>query len=307
MARIYPSVTPLRELRHALSDMRLNDLAVGRDGFNRCLLSPFRSRASRNQPSNTKYIFGPSVWLRGLIQPRPGWGIAYVDWVQQEFGVAAALSGDQAMLAAYASGDSYLAFAKQAGAVPVDATKESHGSQRELFKQCVLGVQYGMEEDTLAHRIGQHTLIARHLLQLHHENYRQFWKWSDNTVDFAMLNNSQATVFGWTNHVPQKPNPRALRNFHMQANGAEMLRLACCLATENGIRICAPIHDAFLIMAPIDELEADIAAMRHYMEEASSVVLAGFRLRTDVKTVVYPNRYSDKRGEEMWNTVMGLL
>ena len=135
--------------------MRLNDLAVGSDGRNRTILSAFRSRTGRNQPSNTKYIFGPSVWLRGLIKPPPGHGIAYVDWSQQEFGIAAALSGDTAMQAAYRSGDPYLAFAKQAGAVPSDATKASHKETRELFKQCVLGVQYGMEAEALAARIGQ--------------------------------------------------------------------------------------------------------------------------------------------------------
>jgi DNA polymerase-1 len=230
-----------------------------------------------------------------------------VDWVQQEFGIAAALSNDQAMLAAYESGDSYLAFAKQAGAVPQDATKETHESQRELFKQCVLGTQYGIEEESLAFRIGQHTLIARHLLRRHHEVYPQFWKWSDNTVDHAMVHNSQATVFGWTNHVSQNPNPRSIRNFHMQANGAEMLRLACCLGTENGILICAPVHDAVLIMAPIDQLDADITSMRQYMEQASSIVLAGFKLRTDVKTVIYPAHYPPGRGQEMWDTVMELL
>ena len=80
--------------------------------------SAFRSRTGRNQPSNSKFIFGPSVWLRGLIKPPPGHGVAYVDWRQQEFGIAAALSGDAAMQAAYLSGDPYLAFAKQAGAVP---------------------------------------------------------------------------------------------------------------------------------------------------------------------------------------------
>jgi DNA polymerase-1 len=36
----------------------------------------------------------------------------------------------------------------------------------------------------------------------------------------------------------------------MQANGAEMLRMACCLGTEQGIEICAPVHDAVLICAP---------------------------------------------------------
>jgi hypothetical protein len=60
-ARAHPLVAPLRELRSALSEMRLSDLAMGRDGRNRTLLSPFRARTSRNQPSNTKFIFGPSV------------------------------------------------------------------------------------------------------------------------------------------------------------------------------------------------------------------------------------------------------
>jgi DNA polymerase I-like protein with 3'-5' exonuclease and polymerase domains len=307
MTRIHPTLTPLRELRYALSKMRLNDLAVGRDGFNRCLLSPFQSITSRNQPSNTKFIFGPGKWLRGLIEPKPGWGLAYIDWVQQEFGIAAALSGDQAMRAAYETGDSYLAFAKQAGGVPADATKETHEEQREQFKQCVLGTQYRIEEESLAHRIDQHTLIARQLLQLHHEVYHQFWKRSDNAVNYAMVHNLQSTVFGWTNHVTRDPNPRSLRNFYMQANGAEMLRLACCLGTENAIQVCAPIHDAVLIMAPIVRLEADITSMRAYMEQASSVVLVGFKLRTDVKTVLYPGHYSPGRGQKMWDTVMGLL
>jgi DNA polymerase-1 len=118
MARAYPAVAPMHELRHALSEMRLNDLAVGHDGRNRTILSAFRSRTGRNQPSNTRYIFGPSVWLRSLIKPPPGHGVAYIDWSQQEIGIAAALSGDAALRSAYLTGDCYLAFAKRAGAVP---------------------------------------------------------------------------------------------------------------------------------------------------------------------------------------------
>ncbi|MCA9213791.1 MAG: hypothetical protein KDB27_12040, partial [Planctomycetales bacterium] len=95
-SRLYPQIAPLRELRHALSEMKLEKLAIGSDGQNRCLLSPFQSRTGRNQPSNTKFVFGPSVWLRGLIKPREGFSIAYVDWSQQELGIAAALSGDPA-------------------------------------------------------------------------------------------------------------------------------------------------------------------------------------------------------------------
>jgi hypothetical protein len=306
-ARAYPAISPLRELRSSLSDLRLNDLAVGSDGRNRTVLWAFSSKTGRNQPSNSKYIFGPSVWLRGLIKPPPGHGIAYVDWSQQEFGIAAALSGDAAMQAAYQSGDPYLAFAKQAGLVPQDATKATHGPARELCKQCVLAVQYGMEAPSLALRIAQPQIVARDLLRAHHETYRQFWAWSDAAVDQAMLLGVINTVFGWPVRVGERSNPRSLRNFPMQANGAEMLRIACCLATERGIEICAPVHDAVLICAPLDRLDADIAAMRAAMAEASRFVLAGFELGTDVKIVRWPDRYVDPRGVEMWDRVCKLV
>jgi len=152
-ARAYPIIAPLRELRHALSSMRLTDLAIGKDGRNRTMLSAFRARSGRNQPSNTKFIFGPSVWLRGLVKPPPGYGVAYIDWSQQEFGIAAVLSGDTAMQEAYLSGDRYLKFGQQAGAIPPKGTKETHKALRDLYKTCVLGVQYGMGRDTLAWRI----------------------------------------------------------------------------------------------------------------------------------------------------------
>jgi len=307
MARVHPAIAPLRELRVALSEMRLNDLAVGLDGRNRTLLSAFRARTGRNQPSNSKFIFGPSVWLRGLIKPSPGYGLAYIDWSQQEFGIAAALSGDPRMMDAYRSGAPYLAFAKQAGVAPPDATKASHKAVRDQFKACVLAVQYGMGSDALAVRIGQPPIRARELLQLHHETYRVFWKWSDQMLDYAMLTGSLHTVFGWSVHVPADANPRALRNFPMQANGAEMLRLACCIGTEQGIEVSAPVHDAVLIGAPLHRLAGDIARMEDAMKEASRVVLGGFELGTDVQIVRYPDRFMDERGKLMWDRVTALL
>jgi hypothetical protein len=306
-ARAYPAVSPLRELRAALSDLRLNALAVGEDGRNRTILSAFQSRTGRNQPSNSKFIFGPSVWLRGLIKPPVGHAVAYIDWSQQEIGIAAALSNDPALQAAYLTGDCYMAFAKQAGGVPRDATKATHGAQRELFKQCMLAVQYGMEWQSLALRIAQPGIVARELLRAHRETYRKFWEWSNAAVDQAMLLGVISTVFGWPVHVGEQVNPRSLRSFPMQANGAEMLRISCCLATERGIGIGAPVHDAVMICAPLDRLEADIAAMRAAMAEASRIVLAGFELATDVKIVRWPERYMDPRGTEMWNRVCGLV
>lgn len=306
LAKAHPELLPLRELRVTLAQMRLSELAVGSDGRNRCLLSPFRARTGRNQPSNTRFIFGPAVWLRSLIRPAAGYGIAYVDWSQQEFGIAAALSRDPMMQEAYTSGDPYLAFAKQAGAVPQDATKQTHGTVREQFKACVLAVQYGMGAESLAARIGQPACRARELLELHHNTYRTFWKWSDACLDYANLNGALPTVFGWWIRAGSDTNPRSLRNFPMQANGAEMLRLACCLLTERGIRVCAPVHDALLVEARLETLDETIAMTQELMAQASAAVLGGFRLRSDAKVVRYPDRYVDERGEKMWAKVMEL-
>jgi hypothetical protein len=303
MAVSYPALKPLHELRVSLAQLKEWKLAVGSDGRNRVLLSPFASKTGRNQPSTSKYIFGPAVWLRSLIKPGPGMALAYVDWEQQEFGIGAALAGDLAMQAAYRSGDPYLTFARQAGAVPPDGTKATHKAERELFKLCALGVQYGMGAESLARRIGKPLAAGRELLELHKRTYPAYWRWSDAVETHAMLAGYLETVFGWRVHVGTDANPRSLRNFPLQGNGAEMLRLACCLATERGIKVCAPVHDALLVEGPADEIESVVMATQEAMREASELVLPGFPLRTEAKVTRWPDRYRDDRGERMWRLI----
>ncbi len=305
--KTFPDLRPLKDLRNALGQLRLNALAVGSDGRNRAMLSMFRSKTGRNQPSNSRFVFGLSAWLRGLVRPRPGFALAYIDWSQQEFGIAAALSGDQAMMVAYSSGDPYLTFAKQAGAAPESATKESHADVREQFKAATLAVQYGMGEESLARRIKQPTPYARQLLDLHRRTYRRFWAWSDGVLDYALAARKLWTVFGWELHVAGAINERSLRNWPMQSNGSEMLRLACVIATEREIGVIAPVHDAILIEAPIEQLDADIARMQDAMREASAAVLDGFELRSDVKRICAPDRFEEPRGAAMWAAVNAVL
>ena len=308
MSRRYPThIGPIRELRVTLGQMRLEDLAVGSDGRNRCMLSAFQSKTGRNQPSNSASIFGPSCWLRSLIRPGEGRAIAYVDWSQQEFGIAAALSGDRNMMAAYQSSDPYLAFANQAGAVPQDATKDSHPKERAQFKTCVLGVQYGMGERSLSESLGEPEIVGRELLRLHRETFPSYWQWSQAAVDHAMLFGFIQTVFGWRVHVGAEVNARSLANYPCQANGAEMLRLACCLMTERGIQVCATIHDAVLVEGPSDDIYHIVAEAQRAMREASEIVLNGFSLQSEAEIVRWPNRYSDERGKLMWDRVTGIV
>jgi hypothetical protein len=307
MARADADVALMHELRVSLSQLRLRDLAVGSDDRNRVILSAFGASSGRNTPSNSRFIFGPASWLRGLIKPEREWALAYVDWSQQEFGIAAALSGDTTMQEAYLTGDPYLAFAKQSGRVPPDGTKRSHAAERELFKACVLGVQYGMGPDALARRIGRPPVYGRELLRLHRETYPRFWSWSDGAEHHAMLLGRLHTVFGWTVRIGVEANPRSLRNFPCQANGAECLRLASCLASEDGVSIVAPVHDALMVEGASWEIDAVVAQTQAAMARASEAVLGGFRLRSEAKVVRWPDRYMDERGRGFWDRVMGAL
>jgi DNA polymerase I len=307
MAARCPVVEPLRQVRQMLGQLRKPDLAVGADGRNRVLLSPFGTITGRNTPSNSRFIFGLPSWMRGLIRPEPGRALAYIDWSQQEFGIAAALSGDVAMQRAYESGDPYLEFARLAGAVRAGATKESNPVERRLFKTTVLGVQYQLGPTGLAYRLGIGLPEAETLLEHHRRVFSMFWRWSDAACDFAQLHGELQAVFGWTLRIGPGVKLRTMRNFPMQANGSEMLRLACCFATEADIQLAAPVHDALLIEAAVADIEHAAAQTQQVMRLASERVLAGFALRTDVQIIRHPNRFIDERGETMWRWLLESL
>jgi hypothetical protein len=159
----------------------------------------------------------------------------------------------------------------------------------------------------LARRLNVSPAAARELLDLHRRAYPRFWRWSQAAVDTAMLRGELSTVFGWTVRPGAEANPRSLQNFPMQANGAEMMRLAACLATERGLQICAPIHDAFLLEAPADELDEHVEALSACMAEASRVVLDGFELGVGADRVYYPGRYLDRKWAPMFERVVRAL
>ncbi|MDA9099980.1 DNA polymerase [Planktomarina sp.] len=309
MSKRYPTVQPLHELRKTLGEFKLNNLAVGRDGRNRTLLSPLAAKTGRNQPSTTKFIFGPAKWIRGLIKPTEGSALAYCDWSSQEIAIAAALSDDDLLWAAYESGDPYIAFAIQAGLVPLGATKDTHKGIRNRCKSVVLGTNYGMSAYGVAQAARIHELEAKALLQKHRETYRKFWAWAENNKDRGLLGLKLETCFGWPIQViAGDVKANTFLNWPMQAHGAEMMRVASILATERSIKLCAPIHDALLIEAHVDQIDSEVVRLKECMSEASEAVLGeGKVCRVDADIVRHPDRYMDEHGQQMWDQIMGLM
>ena len=318
MSKAWPQLEELRQLRYTRDKMRTVKLAVGADGRNRTVLWPFKAKTSRTQPKASQWIFSPAVWLRSLIKPEPGMAVAYIDYASMEFMIAAVLSDKHCgpvnnMLEMYLSGDPYTEFARRVGAVPNWATKTSHAAVREKYKVMLLATQYGMAAGTLAGRLGVSTFEAHEMLNQHRELFAQYWAWSDDWVQHALQTGSMRTAFGWTCHTGiLELNERSVRNWPVRATGADILRIACILAARHGIKILAPVHDAVLIEAPLERIEADVMRMREIMRRASRIVFNATadglqELRTDATIIRYPEHYSDKRGAAMWDRVLELL
>jgi DNA polymerase I len=326
MSKGWPQLEGLRQLRYARDKMRKVKLAVGADSRNRTVLWPFKSKTSRTQPKAAQWIFSPAVWLRSLIKPGPGMAVAYIDYSSMEFLIAASLSDGQCgatnnMLDMYRSGDPYMAFAKRVGAIPEHVTKGMFEQPqyarfaivRERYKNMLLAVQYGMMVDTLAARLGISTFEAHEMLAQHHQLFAQYWQWSDDWLQQSLQTGVMRTAMGWTCRTGiTEFNERSIRNWPIQATGADILRIACILATRHSIKLLAPVHDAVLIEAPIDRIEAHVALMQEIMRRASRIVLnadanGSHELRTDYTIIRYPDRYSDKRGVAIWDEVLHLL
>jgi hypothetical protein len=283
-AELYPeTIGPIRELRKTLSKLHGSRLAIGPNGRNRHEMWPFSSSTARNQPKASDDLFLQAKWMRGLIRPGPGRAVIYGDWEGQEYGAAAKLSNDPVMIEDYLSGDPHLAFAKRMRAVPANATKETHPKERDIYKVCgSLGAMYGAGEKTIAQRLGISVQSAKELLQAHRHIYRQFWR-SDAVETQARFRGGLQTVFGWRRRLARKDNLRSVRNFAVQANAAEMLRIAVCLMVERGLQVCTTVHDAVVVEGPADGIELVAEQVESIMREASRIIPPGRGVRVNLR------------------------
>jgi hypothetical protein len=308
MAQRYPYLEPLRQTRKFLTTLRHFNLPIGSDGRCRVHPWPWWTATGRSQPKGGGFIFSLPAWTRFLIKPGPGQAIAYVDLVSAEFGIAGALSGDRAMLEAYRSGeDVYMRLAKMAGAVPPDATKKSHPEQRKLYKVGMLGAQYGQTPFGLSRNAGIPLWLAESVHRDLRKVYRQYWRWIENEVLHAEITGGMSTPLGWRMPVDRETSSTALSNFPMQAACAEIMRLATTFMLDEGLALCATVHDAVLIESQIDRINNAVEVAKSCWKRASEIVLDGFGLDADSKIVCYPDVYHDEDGSEMWNRLQTIL
>jgi DNA polymerase-1 len=300
-----PGVEELHALRDSLGVIVKAKLPIGRDGRNRPSLFPFCTATGRN--AHARSLYNAHAGMRSFMRFDDDVIGVYLDWRTQEVGIAAALSGDQALMSAYSDGDVYYALAKICGLTngyDRHHWKNNDPTTRQRMKSLQLAINYGMGVPSLARGLDRHPLIASAIIEKHRRAYPRFWQWRDNEVQCAMLDRRMETVFGWPLYLSSSPNQRTLFNFPMQSNGAEMLRLAAWRLCEAGIIPSMLIHDGILIEARNEE---QITQAMEIMRTAGREVCDGFEIGVDVdQRLERGARYRDKRpvARKMWATMM---
>ncbi len=304
MALRCPYLEPLRQVRKFATTLRNFELYIGDDSRCRVYPNPWWTNTGRANPRNSNYFFTLPKWARPWIKPGPGQALAYVDLKSAEVGIAAGLSDDPNMKKCYANAmtggdDVYVGFAKLAGAIPRNGNRDTHPKERKLYKTAMLAAQYGQMPPSLARRNGLPRWVAQDLYNKHKSVYARYWQWIENEVLNAEVVGHMDTLLGWRRPVSERDaNTNSMLNFPIQAGCAEILRLATVYMLDAGIAICACVHDAVLIEAPIGEIEEAVATCQECWRRASGEYLGGFELGSDAKIIRYPARWGDNKEED---------
>ena len=203
------------------------------------------------------------------------------------------------MIEAYKSGDPYLYFAKQARTIPANATRETHKVERDLFKATTLGLQYGMGLGHLAEKLTQDTgrpvseEEAQELIQLHQEVYPQFWSWVESCLSKYRIEGALETADGWI-LFGDNPKPLSVKNFLIQATGASIMRQAVILATEAGLEVMSPLHDALYIIHDEGDGRA-VDTLKSCMDKAAKAFV-DLDIRTDNTTFSWNRPWIEPKG-----------
>jgi len=272
----------------------------------------FGTQTGRNAAKAKTFPFAMSKWLRAIVQPPKGQYIVAADFSQQEVAVAAALSGDQNLRDAYLSGDTYLAFAKLAGAVPQHATKVTHEKERDMFKSTKLGIQYGMGYVKLAHKLTHDCGRiftpdeAKELINHHKQVFPKYWDFLYEISNSYELGVPVITSDGWT-LWNDNPITTSVRNAPVQGTGAAITREAVILAWEAGLIVMCSLHDAIYLIS--SNPEQDQITLEQCMKQAVNNILGKrtIDIRIDFKLISHNDVWVEKAAQKEWDKINSIL
>src|SRR5207237_284047 len=215
--------------------------------------------------------------IRAAFVAAPGHRLVSADYSQIELRVLAHLSGDQALIDAFASREDI--HARTAAEVFADRPP---AEGRRLAKVMNYGIVYGMGAARAARELGVSQAEAAAYIDRYLGRYPGVRAFIDATIAEARARGYVTTVLGRRRYLPElgARDPavrqfaeRAATNTPIQGSAADLIKLAMLevrrrlAAAGGGARLLLQVHDELVLEVPADRLAAIASAVRDAMEQ----------------------------------------
>ncbi|MEM7682056.1 MAG: DNA polymerase I [Planctomycetota bacterium] len=223
--------------------------------------------------------------LRKAFVAGPGGVLLAADYSQIELRMLAHLSGDAALVEAFAQGrDIHRAVASQVFGVAED---DVTGEQRGHAKTINFGIIYGITAFGLARRVeGMGRAEAAELIDGYRKRFAGIDRFLESCVDQARDKGYVTTILGRRRDIAgvdsRNPQERALAerlaiNSVVQGSAADLIKKAMVALHDRltgaapGARMLLQVHDELVVESPVDQADAAAQALRVEMESAMTL------------------------------------
>jgi len=252
------------------------------------------------QTSQGLNILGTNKLLRNLIAPEEGYGICEVDWCQVEVGIAGAVYHEPRLVEMYNTGDAYSAMAQKFYSSDLHRSdlemsskdfKTHHPEKRKRMKTCTLALLYGVTEHGIVDMLGIDRQNAHKLLNgfknMFPDLTDNMTKMSDRSAHrgYATALNGVARHRAITGKA-SKWELNWLRNHPVQGSCAVVFKNAgnqvACMIKAMGAKIIIPLHDSFIIEAPIHNIQDVVESTGKIMIHTLAAAYPMLKPRVDI-------------------------
>jgi DNA polymerase-1 len=234
--------------------------------------------------------------IRRAFVAEEGWLLLAADYSQVELRVLAHISGDPAMLAAFARGEDI--HASTAAAIYDVPLHEVTRDQRRVAKMTNFAISYGVTGYGLSERTGLTHDEAREFIKTYFETYPKVKDYIDATQALARELGYVETLLGRRRYFPELATRASVHhnvrqaayrmaiNAPIQGSAADILKVAmvrlwpALMAHGLGSRMILQVHDELVLEVPEDELDVVAPLVIETMEGAYDLKAP---LRVDAK------------------------
>ena len=249
--------------------------------WHRPLVSPFHTKTGRDTSLGSSLNYIPKDYWPSILKPPDGYAYVLLDYQQQEPVIAAHLAGCQTLLDWYQDGDIYEC---------ICSAITGSTLTRNQAKKLLIAFLYGISVAKLAEQLQVTTTVVHGWFTELRRITEPIGKYLNDTATEIRLTQA-VTSLDWRHAVTDQDTNNSLRNWKIQAMGADIMRRACLGFDAAQIPLLLTNHDSFLVKLPVTKLDDEIKKSIQVLQCVSASVLGEIQLKITVDMVL-PKEYS---------------